>query len=336
MAKADRRVLDFIINTGNKLNEVLGNTSSFRGTLTAKAGVGTTVGLLDNRMGSMTMSRSVNEMPDLGAPMMMGQLDRFAETRFLQSAGGPRHHKRDPIAMMLASTFQAADLDNTLDDVVQDKHLLGTKVLHRNPCQFALSIHQLTFSTHPLTFSTHPPSEHSLSTHPLPINTPHQHLLSTHPPYQPIQVLQRSKDGRWQDGVRALHGQLLSSQPVRPRGPGSGLMFDSGAQWAALQHSQYTTRKLMLTKSKTKGNNRDKGGNNAGEEDEEEGEGGTRPEKVVSGLRIPATLDSVTSVSFVLTQEAGKLKPKDLKVAIDRNRAERADRAAEQVTDRFL
>ena len=270
MAKADRRVLDFIINTGNKLNEVLGNTSSFRGTLTAKPGVGNMLGMTDNRMGSMSMSRSVNAVPDLGAPMMMGQLDRFAETRFLQS-GGARHHKRDPVAMMLASTFQAADLDNTLDDVVQDKQLLGTK------------------------------------------------------------VLQRSKDGRWQEGVRAVHGQLLSTQPVCPRGPGSGLMFDSGAQWASLQHAQYTTRKQLLTKSKTKGNHREEGGNNAGDEDEEEG--GARQEKVVAGLRIPATLDSVTSVSFVLTQEAGKLKPKDLKVAIDRNRAERADRAAEQVTD---
>ena len=270
MAKADRRVLDFIINTGNKLNEVLGNASTFRGTLTAKPGVGTMTGLLDNRMdGSMTMSKSVNAMPDLGVPMMMGQLDRFAETRFLQS-GGVKHHKRDPVATMLASTFQSADLDNTLDDVVRDKQLLGTK------------------------------------------------------------VLQRSKDGRWQEGVRAVHGQLLSTQPVYPRGPGSGLMFDSGAQWASLQHAQYTTRKMMLTKSKTKGNNREEGGNNVGEDDEEEGT--TKPEKVVSGLRIPATLDSVTSVSFVLTQEAGKLKPKDLKVAIDRNRAERADRAAEQVT----
>ena len=53
-------------------------------------------------------------------------------------------------------------------------------------------------------------------------------------------------------------------------------------------------------------------------------------EKVYEGLRIPPTLDTVTSVNFVLTQEPGKLKPKDLKAAIERNRAEREQRAEEQ------
>lgn len=50
----------------------------------------------------------------------------------------------------------------------------------------------------------------------------------------------------------------------------------------------------------------------------------------VEGLRIPPTLDNTTSVSFVLTQEPGKLKPKDLKIAIEKNRAEKELRAAEQ------
>lgn len=45
---------------------------------------------------------------------------------------------------------------------------------------------------------------------------------------------------------------------------------------------------------------------------------------------MPANLDSVASVNFVLTQEPGKLKPKDLKLAIERNRAEREHRAEEQ------
>lgn len=53
-------------------------------------------------------------------------------------------------------------------------------------------------------------------------------------------------------------------------------------------------------------------------------------DRVVEGLRIPANLNTVNSVSFVLTQEPGKLKPKDLKMAIERNRAEREHRAEEQ------
>jgi len=50
----------------------------------------------------------------------------------------------------------------------------------------------------------------------------------------------------------------------------------------------------------------------------------------MEGLRVPPNLENVSSINFVLTQEPGKLKPKDLKVAIERNRAERELRAAEQ------
>lgn len=53
-------------------------------------------------------------------------------------------------------------------------------------------------------------------------------------------------------------------------------------------------------------------------------------DRVYEGLRIPPSLDNTTSVSFVLTQEPGKLKPKDLKIAIEKNRAQRELRAAEQ------
>jgi len=53
-------------------------------------------------------------------------------------------------------------------------------------------------------------------------------------------------------------------------------------------------------------------------------------DRVFEGLRIPPSLNNVTSVSFVLTQEPGKLKPKDLKVAIEKNRAEKELRAEEQ------
>ena len=53
-------------------------------------------------------------------------------------------------------------------------------------------------------------------------------------------------------------------------------------------------------------------------------------DRIYEGLRIPSSLKNVTSVSFVLTQESGKLKPKDLKVAIEKNRAEKEQRAEEQ------
>jgi len=53
-------------------------------------------------------------------------------------------------------------------------------------------------------------------------------------------------------------------------------------------------------------------------------------DRVYEGLRIPSTLNNVASVTYVLTQEPGKLKPKDLKVAIEKNRAEKELRAEEQ------
>mmetsp|Transcript_14133 Transcript_14133/g.19328 ORF Transcript_14133/g.19328 Transcript_14133/m.19328 type:complete len:834 (-) Transcript_14133:1368-3869(-) len=53
-------------------------------------------------------------------------------------------------------------------------------------------------------------------------------------------------------------------------------------------------------------------------------------DRIYEGLRIPPSLDNTTSVNFVLTQEPGKLKPKDLKIAIEKNRAERELRAIEQ------
>ena len=53
-------------------------------------------------------------------------------------------------------------------------------------------------------------------------------------------------------------------------------------------------------------------------------------DRVYEGLRIPSSLNNVASVTFVLTQEPGKLKPKDLKIAIEKNRAEKELRAEEQ------
>ncbi|EQC32514.1 hypothetical protein SDRG_09840 [Saprolegnia diclina VS20] len=53
-------------------------------------------------------------------------------------------------------------------------------------------------------------------------------------------------------------------------------------------------------------------------------------ETIVDGLKIPKHLDSVSATTFILTQQAGKFKPKDLKKAIDENRALRKRQKAEQ------
>ncbi|ETN10969.1 hypothetical protein PPTG_09992 [Phytophthora nicotianae INRA-310] len=50
----------------------------------------------------------------------------------------------------------------------------------------------------------------------------------------------------------------------------------------------------------------------------------------VRGVEIPRNLNSVTGVTFVLNQEPGKLKPKDLKKAIAKNRALQQQQREEQ------
>ncbi|CAN0468325.1 unnamed protein product, partial [Scytosiphon promiscuus] len=57
---------------------------------------------------------------------------------------------------------------------------------------------------------------------------------------------------------------------------------------------------------------------------------------VVEGLVIPARLDTVQATNFVLTQQPGKLKPKDLKEAIRRTRADRQQQLQEQEALRSL
>ena len=112
-------------------------------------------------------------------------------------------------------------------------------------------------------------------------------------------------------GERTLNGRENPGISAVPIGPGSGHVFDAGAQWMANHTAKGQKRKLIQSKkmSKTVGMSSD---------------------SVVSGLRIPGQLNSVQAVVFVLTQEAGKLKPKDLKIAIERNRKEREQRVEEQ------
>lgn len=113
-------------------------------------------------------------------------------------------------------------------------------------------------------------------------------------------------------GIRGIDGVLKSTLPVKPRGVGSGIVFDAGAQWMTLKQ-QKTQNARISTGTQS---------------------GGLVPRKfedtLVEGLRIPPNLDTFPAVNFVYTQEPGKLKPKDLKVAIERSRAERELRAEEQ------
>lgn len=112
-------------------------------------------------------------------------------------------------------------------------------------------------------------------------------------------------------GMNKVVGESVYTQKVRPRGPGSGAVFDAGAQWLSAQNKR---RYKQLQKAKARLSV-------VPEHD---------PYATIEGLRIPDNLDTVGTVSFVLTQETGKLKPKDLKAAIEKNRAEKKRRAEEQ------
>jgi hypothetical protein len=111
------------------------------------------------------------------------------------------------------------------------------------------------------------------------------------------------------------NGILKSALPARPRGPGSGAVYDAGGQWMTLnQQKKMSVRREKKINGTTSEDIIPK----------------INDDQVIEMLRIPPSLDSVPAVTFVLTQEPGKLKPKDLKVAIERNRAEREIRAEEQ------
>jgi len=99
-----------------------------------------------------------------------------------------------------------------------------------------------------------------------------------------------------------------------PRGTGSGAVFDAGAAWVAT-HRKKTHKKNILTGTNLMS---------------PPGPPPERPETVVEGLRIPGKLNSHHAVNFVLTQVPGKLKPKDLKKAIDEQCAARATQKMEQ------
>lgn len=54
------------------------------------------------------------------------------------------------------------------------------------------------------------------------------------------------------------------------------------------------------------------------------------PEDIVEGLKIPLNMTGTAPTNFVLTQQPGKLKPKDLKVAIEKQRKSRSAQLEQQ------
>ncbi len=103
-----------------------------------------------------------------------------------------------------------------------------------------------------------------------------------------------------------------NTAPVVPRGPGAGNAFDAGAHYMTQLGAKIQTYKTQHGIKPTRN------------------EVPHAPDHTTEGLRVPGNLDHFPAVNFVLTQEPGKLKPKDLKIAIEKSRAEREARAEEQ------
>ena len=98
-------------------------------------------------------------------------------------------------------------------------------------------------------------------------------------------------------------------------GIGAGAVKDAGAAYVGLRRrNEWQQRSNKL--AAMDGTVPEGGGGRGNDLD--------RPTEVdMEGYRVPTQLNSVTAVSYVLTQTAGKLKPKDLKQAINKQQAER-------------
>ena len=116
--------------------------------------------------------------------------------------------------------------------------------------------------------------------------------------------------------VRAAAGDLIDthldeiSGVVRAKGPGSGAVFDGGADLMSAS--------AISAQQWHRGPPRGSPG------------GFVTSEAVVNGLLVPAELNTNAAVNYVLTQEPGKLKPKALKAAIFHQRTVQAEQRAEQ------
>jgi len=113
------------------------------------------------------------------------------------------------------------------------------------------------------------------------------------------------------DGSQMLETYDRGVPRATERGKGSGAVNDAGADW-------YTTQMIKKTLPPR----------------DDPGPAPLLPESTVEGLRFPGDMDSLKAVNYVLTQTAGKLKPKDLKEAIRKQREFRAKQKEEQAEAR--
>lgn len=105
----------------------------------------------------------------------------------------------------------------------------------------------------------------------------------------------------------------------RIRGVGSGAVHDPGAE--ALEEREKSRRQ-----KRAQNNQAEEVARNEGEEEDEQ-------EKDIvwmNGIKVPLALEGVQATNYVLTQEPGMLKPKDLKKAIAKHRARRERERKEQ------
>ncbi|CAM9573344.1 unnamed protein product [Chrysoparadoxa australica] len=119
--------------------------------------------------------------------------------------------------------------------------------------------------------------------------------------------------GSWYLALHTLHltaSSLRHTLHLESPGIGSGAAFDAGGSWLEEKKRKAYQRKKEEGTLRTWASLLGPDGN------------GARPE-VVEGLVIPADLSSTNATNFVLTQQVGKLKPKDLKAAIQAAREER-------------
>ena len=96
---------------------------------------------------------------------------------------------------------------------------------------------------------------------------------------------------------------------TRPVGAGSGAVADWGGAHVAARRIKPASGKMEIILPKFRP---------------------PSPQTEVEGLQIPAHLEGPFATNFIITQQPGKLKPKDLKAAIDEQRALRKKQKEQQ------
>jgi hypothetical protein len=109
-------------------------------------------------------------------------------------------------------------------------------------------------------------------------------------------------------------------------GLGSGAAIDAGGAYIGIKTRKRHRRKMEISKQNSLTMTSEELKAKAKEDSKHD----IPEETVVDGIRIPRDLSTMSSVNFVLTQEVGKLKPKDLKKAVTQQRAMREKRRLEQ------